>query len=363
MRRRRFLRRGVAAAALLAGCSTPDADPEPTTSRPSRTTTATTSPTATDDGGVYVQPFVEDMATPGHTTAGEYAIALHATVPHRFWTVTGRQREVVPRTDADTLHLMAVVWDPETGVVLPETGLSVEISRGDALVSEEVIYPMLSQRMGVHYGGNFGLDGDGTYATAISVGGSNVRRTGAFRDRFADPATGTVEFTLNDAFRRRIDTREVDQGGQPGAVAPMDTDFPIGRAPAEADLPGSLLGTTTSGDARLVVTLLDSPPAGVDAARSDSYLAVSARTPYNRLVLPAMALTATLSVDGTQLTEASLTRTLDPDLHYHYGTVVDESTLASTETLELSVDTPPQIARHEGYERAFLTMPDATVEL
>jgi hypothetical protein len=365
MQRRRFLQLGIAATALTAGCSTPDADTVPTSAQSPGTPTRTGTPTPTpaDDGGVYVQPFVEGMATPGRTTAGEYAIALHATVPHRFWTITGRQRSAVPRTDADTLHLMAVVWDPETGVVLPETGLSVELSKDAALVSEEVIYPMLSQRMGVHYGGNFGLDGDGTYVTAVSVGGSNVRRTGAFRDRFSDPATGEIEFTLDDAFRERIDTREVDQAGQPGAVAPMQTGFPIGRAPAEADLPGQVLGTTSSGDARFVVTLLDEPPAGVDATRSDSYLAVSARTPYNRLVLPAMALSATLSVDGNRITETALTRTLDPALHYHYGATVAESDLASTETLRLTVDTPPQVARHEGYETAFLTMPPATLDI
>ena len=358
MHRRRFLRLGVAAAALAAGCSTPD-DSATTTAPATRTATAT--PAGTDDGGVYVQSFVEGMATPGRTTAGEYAVALHATVPHQFWTITGDERSVVPREDADTLHLMAAVWDPETGVVLPETGLSVEITRDGTLVSEEVIYPMLSQRMGVHYGGNFGLDGDGTYTTAVSVGGTSIRRTGAFRGRFGDPATAEIDFTLDDALRREIDTRAVDQAGDPGAVAPMATEFPIGRAPTESDLPGEVRGTATSGDAELVVTLLDEPPAGVDAA--GPYLAVSARTPYNRLVLPAMSLSARLSRDGDTRHVGTLTRTLDPDLHYHYGTALAGTGVASGDTLRLTVETPPQVARHEGYETAFLTMPPATLTL
>ena len=358
MHRRRFLRLGVAAAALAAGCSTPD-DSATTTAPATRTATAT--PAGTDDGGVYVQSFVEGMATPGRTTAGEYAVALHATVPHQFWTITGDERSVVPREDADTLHLMAAVWDPETGVDLTETGLSVEITRDGTLVSEEVIYPMLSQRMGVHYGGNFGLDGDGTYTAAVSVGGTSIRRTGAFRGRFGDPATAEIDFTLDDALRREIDTRAVDQAGDPGAVAPMATEFPIGRAPTEAELPGDVRGTATSGDAELVVTLLDEPPAGVDAA--GPYLAVSARTPYNRLVLPAMSLSARLSRDGDTRHEGTLTRTLDPDLHYHYGTALAGTGVASGDTLRLTVETPPQVARHEGYETAFLTMPPATLTL
>jgi hypothetical protein len=354
MDRRRFLHLGVAATALAAGCSTPDADPETTDLAQSTTTTP-----ASD--GVYVQSFVEGMATPGRTTAGSYGIALHATVPHRFWTVTGTERSVVPRTDADTLHVMAAVWDPETEVVLPETGLSVEITRDGDLVSEEVIYPMLSQRMGVHYGGNFGLDGDGIYTVDVSVGGTSVRRTGAFRGRFGEPATGTVEFTLDDALRERIDTREVDQAGDPGAVAPMKAEFPIGRAPAETDLPGEGLGRTRSGDAAFVVTVLDEPPTGVDA--TGPYLAVSTRTRYNGLALPAMSLSATLARDGDTVFEGGLVRTLDPGLHYHYGTALDGTAIESGDALRLTVDTPPQTARHEGYEKAFLTTPPARLDV
>jgi len=55
-----------------------------------------------------------------------------------------------------------------------------------------------------------------------------------------------------------------------------------------------------------------------------------------------------------------LTRTLDPELGYHYGAALPES-LASGDELTLTVDTPPQLARHEGYERAFLQMDPAAI--
>ena len=124
---------------------------------------------------------------------------------------------------------------------------------------------------------------------------------------------------------------------------------PLSLAPTEAELPGTVRGAAMSNDARLVVTTLDSPPAGVDG--DGPYLAVSARTRYNRTVLPAMALSGTLSRDGTTVFDGQLTATLDPKLNYHYGTVVDS--VESGDDLTLRPTVQPQTARHEGYETAF----------
>jgi len=353
MERRRFLRRGIGlSAALVAGCNRPDGG---TTTSPTSTTTTTPTDTGAGDG-VYVQTFVEQMAMAGRTRAGEYAVALLFTIPHRFWTVTNTERSSVPIADGDSVHLMAIVWDPETRTVLPGTGLSVELTRNGQLVSEEVIYPMLSQRMGFHYGGNFSLPADGTYAVDVSVGAlptNGVRTTGAFRDRFAEPATGTIDLAYTPETRAKVRSRDVEQGGDPGALAPMEMDVPVGRAPKQSALPGEIVGTAESDDARFLVTLLDSPPAGVDG--SGPYLAVSPRTPYNRLLVPGMRLSVTHARGNRTLTATSLSRTLDPDLNYHYGTTLP--TTESGDTLALQVETPPQVARHEGYERAFLRMP------
>jgi hypothetical protein len=92
-----------------------------------------------------------------------------------------------------------------------------------------------------------------------------------------------------------------------------------------------------------------------------SYLAVSARTPYNRMVIPAMGLEGTLTRDGETVFDGTLQRTLDPDLRYHYGATVEG--VESGDELELRVTTPPQVARHEGYETAFVEMPATTLTL
>ncbi|MFB6297607.1 MAG: hypothetical protein ABEH56_03715, partial [Salinirussus sp.] len=53
---------------------------------------------------------------------------------------------------------------------------------------------------------------------------------------------------------------------------------------------------------------------------------------------------------GETVFDGRLTRTLDPDLGYHYGAVVGSE---PGDELTLSVLTQPQTARHEGYETAF----------
>ncbi|RXK47214.1 DUF7350 domain-containing protein [Halorientalis pallida] len=349
MHRRRLLALlAGSGAAGFAGCNRPRTAGTPTDGKAGGPTTST--PPGSSDGGVYVQSFVERMGRLGTATAGPYRVALLYTVPHRFWTVTNDQRSLVPKGSGDgyRLHLMATVWDPETGVAIPETGLSLELEHDGRLVSEEVIYPMLSQRMGVHYGGNFTLPADGGYRARIDVGAPSIRRTGAFRGRFEEPATAEIPFRFTGRDRREIGTRETPQAGEPGAVAPMDAAFPLGRAPETEAMPGTHLGTARSGDAAFAVVRLADPPAGV--AGDGPYLAVSARTPYNRLLVPAMSLTASVGAF-----EGALVRTLDPDLGYHYGATIPA--LAEAEWLRLSVAMPPQIGRHEGYERAFLTMP------
>jgi len=220
---------------------------------------------------------------------------------------------------------------------------------------------MLSQNMGFHYGDNYALPGEGTYEVSVRVSSVGTRRTGDFQGRFGEAGSTTISFEFDRATLESIPFRLLDdQKGQPGAVSPMEMNMmPMAQLPTEEELPGRPLGEARSGDGRFLVAGLDEPPAGVDA--DGAYLAVSARTPYNRYPLPLMALDATLTRDGSTVFEDPLTPTLDPDLHYHYGAAVDE--LVGGEVLELDVTAPPQVARHEGYETAFLSMEETSVTL
>ncbi|WP_276259481.1 DUF7350 domain-containing protein [Haloglomus litoreum] len=363
MNRRQFLRAGSAAGILaVAGCTGTDegdggSDPTPTPAGGSGET-----PTQADQDslpeGVYVQRYAESMAMQGTESEGDYTVGLMYAAPHVFWNVVGSEKQKTPKEDSDSIHLMAVVWDTETNTVLPEVGVSVEIVQGDELVSQEVIYPMLSQRMGFHWGGNFGLAGDGEYTAKVGIGGMSTRRTGAFEGRFGDPATVEVPFAFNEEERSKVTVEELEQYGKRGAVQPMSMGMmPQAYAPAKEDLPGEFLAETTSDDATFLSTQLS----GDAASRFDAeqYLAVSARTPYNGIVLPSMAVEATVTRGGETVLDGALTRTLDPELDYHYGAAI-ESGLEAGDEVELRVPTPPQIARHEGYERAFLQMEPMT---
>ena len=362
MKRRALLRAGALAGSLsLAGCSS------------LIETRAAGVPPVPENrpDGIYHPSHVEGMSMIGMGTGGDYAVGLMYSYPHRFWNVNGDSVSLTKIESDDAVHLMASVWDPETMTVIPDTGLSLEVYRDGSLVSQEAIYPMLSQPMGFHYGANFGLDGDGTYDVRLSVGAVSTRRTGAFAGRFAEPATVEIPFEYSESAKNELSFEQFDEEvATPGAVDPMSMEMlPDSFAPLESNLPGTVLGSGTSNGARLVVTVLESPPAGIEGEASETpqgtYLAVSARTQYNRMVIPAMALSGTLTRDGETVYEGAFERTLDPDLGYHYGAVVDG--VESGDGLTLSVDVQPQTARHEGYETAFGGlmggMPDVSISV
>jgi hypothetical protein len=133
---------------------------------------------------------------------------------------------------------------------------------------------------------------------------------------------------------------------------------PVGRAPDVDGLPGQHVGTERTGDAVFEVFAL-----GAQDGRfgSDPYLYVSARTPHNGIVLPMMGLAATLRRDGEAAWESSLSSGLDPDLGYHYGASVPGVREGDEIVIETTV--PPQVARHDGYETAFLGMDAVSVRV
>ena len=343
MNRRALLRTGAAltGAAALAGCTG------------LFETQSAGSPPIPEDrpDAVYIPSHIEGMKMSGMAKQGDYAFGLMYSYAHRFWNVNGDSVSLTKIANEDDVHLMASVWDPETMTVLPETGLSAEIYRGDSLVTQETIYPMLSQPMGFHYGANFGLDGDGTYTVRLSVGAMPTRRSGTFQDRFSEPATVEIPFEYSQQEKREITFEQLeDRAATPGAVDPMEMEMmPDSLAPSESDLPGTVIGSGMSNDANFVVTALDTPPAGID--NDGQYVAVSARSRYNRTILPAMGLEGILSSGSETVYEGDFTRTLDPNLNYHYGAVVDG--VESGAELSLRVTVQPQTARHEGYETAF----------
>jgi len=299
---------------------------------------------------VYYPSHIEGMEMIGMKDAGDRMVGLMYSYAHRFWTMNpdGTTERVSPSGD---VHLMVGIWDGDSGTVLPiRSGLSVTVEQDGEEVDSRTPWTMLSQNMGFHYGDNVSLNGDGTYTVTVETGGLSIDRRGAFADRFGDPATAEFEWEYSASTRDGIMFRRLDNAGEAGAVDPMsDMMMPLSVAPAEDEMPGRVLATGETGDATVVAT----------AAESDGgdYLAVSPRTPYNRFLLPQMAFSATVTRGGQSVFDGPLTPALDPDRGYHYGAEVD-GVVESGDDLTITVDSIPQISRHEGYETAFLTMSD-----
>ena len=350
MDRRQFLAVGATTVAGgLAGC------------RSMFETRSARSPPLVEDrpDAVYVPTHVEGMEMVGTTEAGDYGVALTYSFPHRFWLLDADETNRVEIRGEDSAHLMSVVWDSETGTVVPNSSVRATVERdGETVVGDKSLWSMLSQNMGVHAGDNVSLDGDGTYDVTLEIGPVSARRTGTFADRFDQlvEASFTVEFqqsTLEDLSFELLPDRQ----GERGAVESMDMEMlPVARAPDPEAIPGDAIGAPSTGDATLAVTRLSTPPEGIDG--EGAYLAVSPRTPYNSYPLPFISLSATLTRDGSEAFAGALEPTFDPDLGYHYGAVADPQ---AGDELTLSVDLPPQIARHEGYETAFLSFEDVSL--
>ena len=389
-RRTFVVRTGTATGVLaLAGCLGEDGDDETGDDQNGDQRKATDRPRfpVIEDkpDAVYVPTHRESMRTLEPIAAGDYRLAPLLSYPHPFWNVTGGDGEddvqsVSPESMAG-VHVMFSLWDVETGVVLPvDSGNRVTVSRDGQRVERQSMWSMLSQEMGFHFGDNVPLDGDGTYAVEVELPPLSTRATGDLEGRFTDRETATFEFDYDRAFRDAVsdvDYFDDARWGERGALEPMDHagddgangrgSVPYSRLPEIDAFPGTLLvdpdgGRPTeteelprSGDAAFLATVLES-----DHRLSDGdgrYLLVSPRTPYNRVPLPNMSLDVTIARDGETVTgeSVSLEQTIDGEYALHYGASLAD--VRPGDAVTLTVRSPPQVARHQGYDTAFLEMP------
>lgn len=307
------------------------------------------------EGEVYHPGHRMAMAMIDTAQQGEVTVGLSYSYPERFWTIAGTRRQRVAVEDRPSgIHLMASVWHTETETVLPvDSGLRVTVNREGERVTERALWPMLSQTMGFHYGDNIRLPEWGEYTVAVDTGSASIEQRGPLQGAFE--GTGTVEFEFRFLLSRRNEIavdRVPDQRGRHEAVAPMQMErLPLSYAPSERGLPERIVGQGESGDAVFVITATETA--------DGTYLAVNPRTPFNQFVLPLMSLSATIERGGTTVFEGPLTAAIDPERSYHYGATVDG--IERGDEVTVSVDAPPQTARHIGYESAFLEMSDVRI--
>jgi|APHM01.1.fsa_nt_gi hypothetical protein len=366
MRRRDYLSAlGVVTTGVVAGCAGGGTDGDETdVASQAETEDHDEEESAVGDApdGVYVPDHATAMTMEGMERDGDFQFSAMLSSPEVFYFIEGTEVTPSEVLDGHNVHMMASVWDPETEIALPETGLSVEVlDAADEVVTQEVIYPMLSQRMGFHYGGNFELPEPGEYTVRVSVGGMEIERTRGFDGRFGDPASVDIPLSWGESKPEQFTDSDPANAGEPGALSPMSMGMrPTGSLPASEQMPGTVLGQSMTDGAQLLAGVVTGTPLGGDR----SYLYVSPRTPYNRFPLPSMSIETT--VQGAQSGGSErLTRRLDPEIGYHYGVSVSETaaqSLTSGEaTLDISPSLPPQVTRHAGYQTAFIEMDTITI--
>lgn len=349
MRRRDVLRVGGPAVFLpFSGCLTGTSADEPESEFDDP------SPPWSQPDSVYYPGHGIGMKTIGTKQQGSRTVGLSYTYAERFWTVTGTRTQRVGVDDEyNAIHLMVSVWHTDSETVLPiDSGLRVTVTRDGETVTERAFWPMLSQQMGFHFGDNVQFPSQDEYTLVVDTGTTSVEGNGGLADAFGETGTVSFDFRFYRTIRNEISVSgPLDSRGEQDALEPMEM-FPLSVAPAAADLPGGVIGETTSGDAVFVATAADTA--------DGTYVTVSPRTPYNQYVLPMMAQSMTVERNGATLFEGPLSAAIGPDRGYHYRALLDRR-VESGDELTISVDSPPQVGRHVGYETAFLTIPDVTM--
>ncbi|GAB7019245.1 DUF7350 domain-containing protein [Halostagnicola bangensis] len=416
--RRRFLIHAGAAAGIagLAGCTLEfddeSADPDPSDDP------AMPQFYEIEDkpDAVYLPTHREAMRMLEPVEAGEYTLAPMLSYPHPFWIISGNEIEEEVPEDGNGVHLMMTVWDTETGIVLPvDSGAQLRVEKnGEQVGSPRTPWPMISQQMGFHFGDNVTLEEDGTHTAEVTLPPLDVRTTGELEGKYEETQTLSFEFEYDQEFREEVvagvEYFDEDEWGELGALEPMDhgehdhrdkedhhhedddhehgddghhhdeedhehgddddhhdhehdadgehddhAHVPYSELPPAEEYPGTHLEPAdgdeeaTSGDAVFVTTLFEPGSRLVDG--DEQYLLVSPRTPYNRVPLADMSLSASVD-DGESV---SLEQTIDDEFDLHYGGPLED--VESGDDVTVEIDSFPQVARHQGYDTAFLDMP------
>jgi uncharacterized protein involved in high-affinity Fe2+ transport len=113
-------------------------------------------------------------------------------VPFLIYNGTSMQ-EVKPPKDV-SFHLMVMLNDAQTGVVIPYASVWATITEGKKTPFDDSLWPMISRYMGPHYGNNVVLPGAGTYKLSLLVSPPVSARHIEYQDVWLTPHR--VNFTF-----------------------------------------------------------------------------------------------------------------------------------------------------------------------
>lgn len=134
------------------------------------------------------------MEPVGQTEWEGMTISLASSPPAEHTVFQGSENRQITPTSEDSLHLMVVLADAETGERIPYSSVWLTIEDADGtVVFDERMWPMISRAMGTHYGINVPLPAAGTYDVSVQVGPPQVARHAEYTDRWQEPYTFETE--------------------------------------------------------------------------------------------------------------------------------------------------------------------------
>ena len=127
------------------------------------------SPAATSSGasagGINAVP----MQTLGTALWQGMKITAQAMTPVPFLTYNGTTMQEIKPASNTSFHLMVLLNDAQTDVVIPYASVWATITRGSSTVFDESLWPMISRYMGPHYGNDVSLPGAGSYQLTLLI--------------------------------------------------------------------------------------------------------------------------------------------------------------------------------------------------
>jgi uncharacterized protein involved in high-affinity Fe2+ transport len=122
-------------------------------------------------------------------------VTAMAMTPVPFDIYNGTSMQLVKPQKNVSFHLMVLLNDVQTNVVIPYASVWGTIKQGSKTPFDESLWPMISRYMGPHYGNDVALPGSGSYQLSLLISPPVSARHVEYQGMWLKPHTVTFTFT------------------------------------------------------------------------------------------------------------------------------------------------------------------------
>ena len=122
-------------------------------------------------------------------------ITAMAMTPVPFDIYNGTTMQLVKSPKNVSFHLMVLLNDAQTNVVIPYASVWGTIKEGGKTPFDESLWPMISRYMGPHYGNDVVLPGSGSYQLSLLISPPVSARHVEYQGVWLKPHTVTFTFS------------------------------------------------------------------------------------------------------------------------------------------------------------------------